>query len=58
MTEVKGDPRALFPIATTPKCRRGLYSFLGLFDFTLDTYPIILSAKQGSIKYHFFKSLV
>ena len=29
-----------------------------LFHFTLDTYLILLSVKQGGIKYHFFKSLV
>ena len=40
------------------KCMGGRYSFLGLLHFTLDTYLIVLSVKQGAIKYHFFKSLV
>ena len=52
-TVVKGDPRAPFLIATTPRCREGCYSFPGLLHFTLDTYLIMLSVKQGSIKYHF-----
>ena len=26
-TVVEGDPKALFSIATTPRCRRGRYSF-------------------------------
>ena len=31
----------------------GTTPFSGLFHFTLDPYPIMLSVKQGSIKYHF-----
>ena len=58
MTLVKGDPKAPFSIATTPRCRGGRYSFPGLLHFTLDAYLIMLSVKQGGIKYHFFKSLV
>ena len=41
---VVGDPRALFSIATTT----------GLLHSTLDPYLIILSVKQGNIKYHFW----
>ena len=52
-TVVEGDPKAPFPIATTPRCREGRYSFPRFLHFTLDTYLIILSVKQGSIKYHF-----
>ena len=48
-TVVKGDPKAPFLIATTPKCRGGHYSF----PFTLDPYLIMLSVKQGDIEYHF-----
>ena len=33
--------------------REGATLFPGLFHFTLDTYLIMLSVKQGSIKYHF-----
>ena len=31
----------------------GTTPFPGLLHFTLDTYLILLSVKQGSIKYHF-----
>ena len=50
---VEGDPKAPFSIATTPRCRGGRNSFPGLLHFTLDPYLIILSGKQGGIKYHF-----
>ena len=36
-TIVEGNPKAPFSIATTPTCRGGRYSFLGLLYFTLDT---------------------
>ena len=52
-TIVEGDPKAPFSIATTPMCRGGRYSFPGLLYFTLDPYLIMLSVKQGGIKYHF-----
>ena len=52
-TIVEGDPKAPFLIATTPRCRGGRYSFPGLLYFTLDLYLIMLSVKQGGIKYHF-----
>ena len=55
-TVVEGDQKASFSIATTPRCREGTSPFLGLFPFTLDTFLILLSVKQGGIKYH-FKSL-
>ena len=58
VTIVKGDPKAPFLIATTPRCRGGRYSFPSLLHFTLDPYLIMLSIKQGGIKYHFFQSLV
>ena len=50
---VEGDPKALFSIATTLRCRGGCYSFPRLLHFTLDPYLIMLSVKQGGIKYHF-----
>ena len=53
-TIVEGDPKAPFSIATTPWCMGGRYSFPGLLHFTLDPYLIMLSVKQGGIKYHFF----
>ena len=45
-TVVKGDPKAPFSIATTPRCwgRAQLLS--------LDMYLIMLSVKQGGIRYH------
>ena len=52
-TIVKGDLKALFSIATTPRCRGGHYYIPELFQFTLDPYLIMLSFKQGGIKYHF-----
>ena len=52
-TIVEGNPKAPFSIATTPMCRGGCYSFPGLLYFTLDPYLIMLSVKQGGIKYHF-----
>ena len=48
-TVVEGDQKAPFSIAT----RGGRYPFPGLLHFTLDTYLIMLSLKQGVIKYHF-----
>ena len=56
-TIVEGDQKAPFSIATTPRCRGGRYSFPGLLYFTLDPHLIMLSVKQGGIKYH-FESLV
>ena len=52
-TIVEGNPKAPFSIATTPMCRGGRYSFPGLHYFTLDPYLMMLSVKQGGIKYHF-----
>ena len=52
-TIVEGNPKAPFSIATTPRCRGGCYSFPVLLYFTLDPYLIMLSVKQGGIKYHF-----
>ena len=50
---VDGVPKALFSIATTPRCREGRYSFPRISSLL----PLImLSVKQGSTKYH-FKSL-
>ena len=52
-TIVEGNPKAPFSIATTPRCRGGRYSFPGWLYFTLDPHFIMLSVKQGGIKYHF-----
>ena len=50
---IEGDPKAPFSIATTSRCREGRYAFPGLTNFILDLYFIMLSVKQGGIKYHF-----
>ena len=50
-TIIEGDQKDPFSIATT-------LPFSGLLHFTLDMYPIMLSVKQGGIKYHFVESLV
>ena len=52
-TVVEGDPKATFSIATAPRCTKDATPFLGLLHFTLDMYLIMLSVKQGYIKYHF-----
>ena len=49
VTFVKGDPKAPFSIATMLRST----PFSGLLHFTLDPHLIVLSAKQGGIKYHF-----
>ena len=53
-----GRPKVSFSIATISRCRRRPTSFPGLLHFTHDPYLIMLSVKQGGIKYHFLKSLV
>ena len=45
-----------FPILTARPVRKSIYNttpFPGLLYFTLDTYLILLSVKQGGIKYYF-----
>ena len=51
-TVVEGEPKAPFSIATTPRVGEGATPFSGLLHFTLNPYLIMLSVKQGSIKYH------
>ena len=53
MIIVEGNPKAPLSIATTPNCREGTTSFPELRHLTLDQYIIMLSVKQGGIKYHF-----
>ena len=47
-TVVEGEPRPPFAVelSATP--------YSSLFHFNLDAYLIILSVKQGDIKYHFY----
>ena len=53
LTLVEGYPKASFLIAIILRCRGGHYSIPGWLHFTLDPYLIMMSVKQGSIKYHF-----
>ena len=52
-----GNQKALFSLATTLWCRGGgTTPFRDLLHFTLDpSYLIMLSVKQGDIKYHFLR---
>ena len=52
-TVVEGDLKASFSIATTLRCRGVCNSFTWIAPLTLDPYLIMLSVKQGGIKYHF-----
>ena len=53
LTVVQDNLKAPFSIATTSRCRGGHYSFLWIAPLTLDAYLIMLSVKQGGIKYYF-----
>ena len=53
LTVVEGHPKASYSIVTTLRCRGGCYSFPWIASLTLDPYLIMLSVKQGGIKYHF-----
>ena len=53
-TIVEGDPKAPFSVATTVRCWKGHYSSPWIAPFTFDPYLIVLSVKQGGIKYHFW----
>ena len=49
----KGDLKAPFSIATTLRCTGGHYSISWVASLSFNLYLIILSIKQGGIKYHF-----
>ena len=49
----EGNPKAPFSIATTPMFKGGHYSFPWIAPLYPDTYLIMLSIKQGDIKYYF-----
>ena len=51
-TVIKGYLKAPFTIDTTPKCRRGRFSFPWITLLSLDPYRIMLCVKQGGTKYH------
>ena len=50
---MEDDPKAPFSITTTPRSRVGATPFPGFLHSILDPYFIMLSVKQGGIKYHF-----
>ena len=52
-TVFKGNSNAPFSLATKQWCRGGHYSFSWITPLTLDPYFIMLTVKQGGIKYHF-----
>ena len=52
-TAVKGDPMASISVATRARYREGHYSFHWIAPLILDPYLVMLSIKQGDIKYHF-----
>ena len=51
----RGCPKGSFfdSYYTTDGVGEGVTPFPGLLHFTLNTYLILLSVKQGGIKYHF-----
>ena len=57
-TVVGADQTAPFSIATTLRCRGGRYPFPWIAPLYLDTNLILLSVRQGGVKYNFLKSLV
>ena len=54
MTVVEGDSKAPFQYLLHRSVGEGATTFPGLLHFTLDQYIIMLSVKQGGIKYFFF----
>ena len=53
-TIVEGYLKAPFLISTIPRCRGGWYSFPWIAPLYTWPYLIVLTVKQGSIKYHFW----
>ena len=58
LTVEKGDLKSPFSIFTTPRSWGRCYSFPWIAPCTLDPYSILLSFKQGGIKYYFGGFLV
>ena len=52
MTLVEGDLKAPFQYVLYRGVEEGATPFHGLLHFTLNPYLIVLSTKQGGIKYH------
>ena len=50
---VEDDLKAPFSIAATQSVGNDAIPFPGLLHITFETYLIMLSVKQGGIKYHF-----
>ena len=58
VTVVKGDPKAPFSVATTPKCRGGCYSFPWIASLYPWYVPYNAECKARRYQVPFFKSLV
>ena len=54
MTVVEGDQKAPFSLLLHQGIGEGATPFPGLLHFTLNTYLILLSVKQGGIEYQVF----
>ena len=52
-TVFEDNPTVPFSIATTPRCKGWYNSFHCITPHSLNPYLIMLSFKQGGIKYHF-----
>ena len=50
---VEGDPKAAFQLLLQRGVREGATPFPGFLQFTLDPHLLMLSAKEGGVKYHF-----
>ena len=57
VTIVEGNPKAPFSIGTTLRCRRGHNPFFFWISPLYPMYLIMLSVKQGGIKYFLFLRL-
>ena len=57
LTLVKDNPKVPFSLPMS-RCKGEHYSFHCIAPLTFNLYLIILSDKQGGIKYHFLKSFV
>ena len=53
LTIVEGNLKVPFSIAIIPRCGRRCNPFPWIAPLTLDPYFIMLSVKQGGIKYYF-----
>ena len=50
-----GNTKGLFSIAITQGVKQGTTLFIGLLHYTIDWYLIMMSVKQGRVKYYFLR---